>query len=244
MSHIERFVSSAKRLSEKSCQDRRTINDHNTVMEFHQVLKLAMERERLSAPQVAKRMGVSRQTVYKWLQGQMPSRAHATGLAKLLGIENFGVANVIPLRQIGKRVPIIDQANAGRGTDAVNPYALGAAEDYLDVSFDVSEGTVALRLCGDSMEPDFHEGEIVIIDPAVLPELDDYVVAEVLETGQDIGQGRWTFKQYRPRGVTVNGSTAFDLVPRNPSYETISVNPKNPGRIIGTMVEHRRRRFR
>jgi hypothetical protein len=45
--------------------------------------------------------------------------------------------------------------------------------------------TFALKLCGDSMEPEFHEGEIVIIDPAVMPEAGDFVVLELFAPGSE-----------------------------------------------------------
>ena len=53
-----------------------------------------------------------------------------------------------------------------------------------------------------------------------------------------------TFKKYRARGSDANGVAIFDLVPLNSDYATVTVSSSNPGTIIGTMMEHRRRRRR
>ena len=52
------------------------------------------------------------------------------------------------------------------------------------------------------------------------------------------------FKKYRPRGHDSNGHEIFELVPLNQDWPTITVNADNPGQIVGTVMEHRRRRRR
>lgn len=74
----------------------------------------------------------------------------------------------------------------------------------------------------------------------VAPSSGDFVVAELFKIGQRQGEGDTTFKQYKLRGMA-GGTASFDLVPLNPEFDTISVNKARPGRIIGTIVEHRRR---
>ncbi|GKV89318.1 hypothetical protein PEC301619_13000 [Pectobacterium carotovorum subsp. carotovorum] len=83
------------------------------------------------------------------------------------------------------------------------------------------------------MQPDFSEGDTVIIDPDVSPIPGDFVVARN-------GDDEVVFKKYRPRGV-INGTDVFELSPLNDDYPTMR-SDETAIRIIGTMIEHRRYR--
>lgn len=82
------------------------------------------------------------------------------------------------------------------------------------------------------MEPDFKEGDIVIIDPSVKPRPGSFVVAKN-------GREEVTFKKYRPRSFDVLGNEIFELVPLNDDYPIMKSNEQTI-EIVGTMVEHRR----
>ena len=99
---------------------------------------------------------------------------------------------------------------------------------------DLSSNAFALRIKGDSMLPEFREGDTVIIDPAVAPRPGDYVVAKN-------GESEATFKKYRPRGVNELGQQVFELVPLNDDYPTLTVDATNPGRLVAPVIEHRRK---
>lgn len=135
-----------------------------------------------------------------------------------------------------RRIPLISCVQAGAMTEAVDPYALGDASEWMLTDLDLSQNAFALRIKGDSMLPEFREGDTVIIDPAVQPLPGDYVVAKN-------GENEATFKKYRPRGVNEQGQQVFELVPLNEDYPAMR-SDYTPIRIIGTMVEHRRYRKR
>ena len=143
-----------------------------------------------------------------------------------------------------RKVPLIDFADAGRGTTPTDPYPAGIGVETVEVTFPVSQATFALEVRGVSMEPVYTEGDIIIVDPQVEPLPDDDVLAELLPDGLDPGNGDITLKRYKPRGSANDSVIVFDLVPLNPEFETVTVNRNNPGRIIGTVVEHRIRRRR
>ncbi|CAI0838292.1 Peptidase S24-like [Serratia quinivorans] len=82
------------------------------------------------------------------------------------------------------------------------------------------------------MEPEFKEGDLIIVDPELNPLPGDYVVAKN-------GEHEATFKKYRARGVTQDGQDVFELVPLNPDYPTKSSLTEHI-EIIGVLVEHRR----
>lgn len=135
-----------------------------------------------------------------------------------------------------RRIPLISSVQAGAMTEAIDPYALGDAAEWMLTDLDLSQNAFALRIKGDSMLPEFREGDTVIIDPAVAPLPGDYVVAKN-------GENEATFKKYRPRGVNEQGQQVFELVPLNEDYPSMR-SDLTAIRIIGTMVEHRRYRKR
>ena len=90
----------------------------------------------------------------------------------------------------------------------------------------------ALEIRGDSMAERFREGDRVAIDPDIQPMPGDFVAAK--EDREDEA----TFKQYRLRGMDSRGRPIIELRPLNDAWPVITLDAKNPGRIVGTMVEH------
>ena len=134
-----------------------------------------------------------------------------------------------------RRIPVVSYVRAGHMAEAVDPYPVGDAEEWiLTDQLELSAGAFALRIRGDSMLPEFREGDTVIIDPAIAPLPGDYVVAKN-------GDNEATFKKYRPRGINEHGNPVFELVPLNDDYPSMR-SDRTPIRIIGTMIEHRRYR--
>ena len=207
-------------------------------------IKEARKKKGWSKSELGRRVEVARQTVHQWETGvTAPNRTHAPVVAKVLGI---------PLSQVGAdpsannveflsspaqsiKVPLIDWVSAGQGAQPSDPYPVGQGTEMLQVEFSVSENTFALEIRGVSMLPEFREGDRIIIDPNVEPLPNDYVVVK-LDSKEEC-----TFKKYVPRGTASDGTKVFDLVPENPDEKTITVNAANPGHIVGTMVEHRKR---
>lgn len=144
-----------------------------------------------------------------------------------------GGSNVeFTLPQGVRRVPVISYVQAGAWTEAVNTFQPGDANEWIITDSQHSPETFVLTVRGNSMEPDFKDGDRVIIDPAVRPRPGSFVVAKN-------GREEATFKKYRPRSVDVLGNDVFELVPLNEDYPTLRSN-EQPIEIIGTMVEHRR----
>ena len=144
--------------------------------------------------------------------------------------------NVKPAELGDRRVPIIDHVQAGEWTAATDPYEVGDAWAWLATDLELSRSAFALQIKGESMLPEFKEGDRVIIDPEVNPQPGDYVVAKN-------GEDEATFKKYRPRGMNERGDIVFELVPLNDDFATLR-SDITPIRIIGTMVEHRKYRKR
>lgn len=135
-----------------------------------------------------------------------------------------------------RRIPLVSYVQAGAMTEVVDSYSPGMGADFLLTDLDLGANAFALKIRGDSMRPEFAEGDVVIIDPSVTPHPGDFVVAKN-------GSNEATFKKYRPRGIDELGQEVFELVPLNDDYPSMRSNV-TPIMIIGTMVEHRRYRRR
>lgn len=158
------------------------------------------------------------------------------GQGQMLASSDPGNVNVRPAEVGLRRIPLISSVQAGLMTEAVNPFPPGVAFEYLLTDLQLSEHAFALEIEGQSMEPEFKEGDRIIVDPALQPQPGDFVVAKN-------GREEATFKKYRPRGIGQGGREVFELVPLNDDYPTIN-SEHEPARIIGVMVEHRRYRRR
>ncbi len=84
----------------------------------------------------------------------------------------------------------------------------------------------ALRVLGDSMEPEFTDGCVVIIDPGYAPRNGSYLVVEFA--------GDVFFRQ-----LVIDGERRF-LKPLNPKYGGFELTP--PYRILGGVVQRAGRR--
>ena len=172
----------------------------------------------------------------------MPSMASLERIAKALGVsedvllksgEDDG-SNVVVVQEGGQRVRVLEWRDLGV---AIIPSKLpdtGDLYDSLLVDMNISEGSFALRLRGDSMEPTFRQGDIVIVDPQLQPRPGDCVLAID-------GAGEHTFKQYRDLGIDQAGNRTFELQPLNSLYPSRRSDREHL-EIVATMVEHRRRR--
>lgn len=144
--------------------------------------------------------------------------------------------NVTPAPIAVRRVPIISYVQAGMMTEAFDPFTMGDGFETITTDLDLSGSAFGLIIKGPSMEPDFREGDKVIIDPAVSPQPGDFVVAKNT-------QEEATFKKYRPRGTDERGEMVFELVPLNDDFPTLH-SERDHLHVIGVMVEHRKYRRR
>lgn len=148
--------------------------------------------------------------------------------------DNIEIIQGITLQRDRRGYPIISAVQAGIWRDIVDSFPRGGADEYIMANNSYGRHTFALRITGNSMEPEFREGDVVVIDPDVRPNAGDYVVAKNHEEAA-------TFKKYRPRGINEAGQDVFELVPLNEDYAPMR-SDLQPIHIIGTMVEHTRYR--
>jgi SOS-response transcriptional repressor LexA len=159
--------------------------------EFGQtILRLAKERK-MTLMALAEAADISRHYLSYLIHGQRdnPTIDVVSRIAAALAVplETFDMAlpndrKFSPVR----KVPLISWVRAGTWHEPSDPYVPGQAEEWLYADAD-DPGVFALRVEGDSMEPEFYDGDIIVVNPAVEPTSGEYVVAAV--------NGEASFKQ-------------------------------------------------
>lgn len=77
----------------------------------------------------------------------------------------LGDYNVADGPPVGRMVPLISWIQAGSFHETEDPYPVGDAEDWFPLPKKAGPRTFALRVRGISMEPKYHDGEIIFVDP-------------------------------------------------------------------------------
>jgi len=107
--------------------------------------------------------------------------------------------------------PLISWVQAGEWTEISEGYVPQYESELLPCPVRCSEETFVLRVQGVSMEPKFHEGDLIFVDPDAAPVHGKYVVVQLDESNEA------TFKQL--------------IVEENRQYLK-ALNPDWPNRII------------
>ena len=216
-----------------------------------QRIRESRKKAGLTQQALAGECGVSRAAVAQW-EGDVtkPSLDHlqeaADALDAWLPWLTTGAWGLSPSQQraldhaqpVQRPVPVVDYFHAGKWDLITDPRMLGEDIKFITTDLDVGSMVFALIVTGESMLPEFQEGDIIIIDPEVVPKPGDFVIAKL-----DL-QADGTFMKYRPRGTDKKRQPIIELVPLNEDWPTQTINAKNSGHIIGTLVEHRRYRQR
>lgn len=122
---------------------------------------------------------------------------------------------------------MISWVQAGNYQEVVDNLQPGQGE-RIDTTIPVNRYTFALRVVGDSMEPDFPQGSIIIVEPDMQPDPGDYVVVRN-------GENEATFKQL------IKDGPEWFLKPLNPRYP-IKQLPKDA--VICGVVRAMERKFK
>ncbi len=123
-------------------------------------------------------------------------------------------------------VPLISWVQAGDFVNPEPPTTPGYAADWLETSATTSKGAFALTVFGDSMSPEFWDGDVIVVDPDRSAENGSYIVAKN-------GEGA-TFKQ-----LVLDGPNVY-LKPLNERYPIRDMTGVE-FRIVGVVVEKRKR---
>lgn len=123
-----------------------------------------------------------------------------------------------------KKIPLISWVTAGQLSPVIDEYPAGWAEDWVYTTRK-GERMFALKVNGDSMEPVFKDGDVIIVDPDAESYHNDFVIAK------DILENEATFKQLRRLG------DQYMLHPLNPAYVDIVMDGSKRWVIAGKVVQ-------
>jgi SOS-response transcriptional repressor LexA len=205
-------------------------------MSIHKVIREGRAKLGLSEEKFAELCGVSRAAVQQWEKegegGTAPSRRNQQRVADVLGLTvaqlMSGSENVSIGPEVRGSVPLLSGVQAGAYKMHVdNFHPNDGGEERIATTVPVKRHTFALRVVGDSMEPDFIEGSILIVEPELEAQPGDFIIAKN-------GEEETTFKQL------VKDGGDWYLKPINPRYP---VKPLGKSSIVG-VVRAVERRFR
>ncbi len=207
-------------------------------------IREARKTSGLTIHKLAEALGVTPSAIAQYEAGKSGLRIEtAVKMAETLGVSLQWLISGEGINPTGSRepkyyAPIVNTVQAGMWTDVIAPPALPEGTKHLELDDKPIGEALALEIDGQSMLPEFKPGDIIVVDTGLDPLPGDYVVALIDNDNQA------TFKKYRPRGENENGNPVIELAPLNSDYPTLIIDERRPGRIIGTMIEHRRYRRR
>lgn len=166
----------------------------------------------LSQASLGELAGLDQTVISKLERGDVQETSRIAALANVLqcdalwlatGKESGGNVTNVDHGQ-GNRVPLISFVAAGSWTDAVDNYAPGDGEAWVETTVPVKRHTYALRVEGDSMEPRFPNGAILIVEPEAEAKSGSFVIMRQNGTDATFKQlvhdgGRWYLKPVNPR---------------------------------------------
>ena len=169
----------------------------------------------------------------KWRQfvkNLVHKKADARRLSDLLAKSNLDIEPAESVLAAGRLVPIINKVAAGYPTDFDDlNYPAGVADDYVRCPDLHDPNAFAVRVVGDSMEPRFCEGDIVIFSPvAEVHNGDDCFVRFAMphET---------TFKR-----VFFEADNKVRLQPRNDKYPPTIIDGKRINGLYRATIKYQR----
>jgi len=197
----------------------------------------------LNQVEVAKIIGVYKSAVSQWESGNEVTIANLNRWANALQtttsfllsgdgpefLESSEFSIDHTFLEKNKQVPVISWVQAGAWMEIEDNFHPGDADEWVKPPFNVGERSFALRILGDSMEPKFYPGDIIIVDPDVPVETGKFVIAKI-KNGNP-GEDEATFKQFFRDGDRVL------LKPLNrDDYKVMDVTDKDVC-IVGVMVQ-------
>jgi phage repressor protein C with HTH and peptisase S24 domain len=169
----------------------------------------------------------------KWRQiakNLIDTKADSSRLTELLAESDLNVEQEKMQLAAGRLVPVINKVSAGYPTDFNDlDYPVGIADDYIRCPDLHDPNSFAVRVVGDSMEPKFREGDIVIFSPAAeVHNGDDCFVRFTMphET---------TFKR-----AFFESDNKVRLQPRNEKYSPTIVDGKRINGLYRAVVKYER----
>ncbi len=211
-------------------------NDDKRVKKIGDYIREKRLKKGFSYRELAKLVGLAHGTIKNIEDGRVnPTldvlykicRGLLIDMEDLLRESGYLPPNVVPIKREGRvrKIPVISWVMAGKWHEVCDSFQPGDADDWIETTGVKGENVFALRVKGDSMEPEFFDGDIIIVNPHVEAKPGDFVIVR----NEDNGEA--TFKQLKKYGDT------WVLHPLNPKYPDLELKKEFRYRIIGKVVK-------
>jgi len=207
------------------------LNKLEEVLEFEPGLLLHIAHLERMPSDIRQKYETAEAEVQKWRQivrNVIDREVSPNKLGKLVSKKKLRMKQKKEPLAAGRLVPVINKVAAGYPRDFNDlDYPVGIADDYIRCPDVHDPNAFAVRVVGDSMEPKFHEGDIVIFSPAVeVSSGDDCFIRFTMphET---------TFKR-----VFFESKDKVRLQPRNDKYAPSIVEGKRINGIYRAIIKH------
>lgn len=167
----------------------------------------SLRKERgITGSELARRIGVEAHTLRRWERGEVQPPSHTA--AAIASFFNVTLEVVLGMEErnegkgIGRpTIPVFGRAEGGSGIVNFDQPPIDHIEKpgYLDAV----DNCYALMVVGDSMEPRFFAGEILIVNPFRAPRAGDFVVVQYRRNG-DIMAIAKRFVRHTANALTVH----------------------------------------
>lgn len=192
----------------------------------------ALNNKGLKQSELVKITGIDKSSISLYMSGKIvPKGDKLYKLSIALGVTPEWLSGFnVPMEPVSKRIikiPVLGTVRAGYPVEAVENIL-----DYEEISEEMSRcgEHFALRVNGDSMEPKFSDGDVVIVRKQ--EDVDNGDIAIMLVNGDEA-----TIKKVQKFEGGIN------LIPSNPSYNVLTYSNKEiaqlPVQCIGKVVELR-----
>lgn len=126
--------------------------------------------------------------------------------------------------EVSRMVPVISWVQAGAWHEVIDNFQPGDAEEWLPSPVRCSPQTFVVRVRGESMEPRFHDGELIFVDPAGEARNKSFVVVRLDDSKEA------TFKQ-----LIIEGDKHY-LKPLNPHWPEPVIPINGRATICGVVI--------
>lgn len=216
------------------------MTDNSQNQDFGSRLTKLMQDKKLERTELSNLTGINYEMIRRYMVGlAQPRPDKMQKLAEALGVSmaflSYGKEQMIfeAVRKI-RNVPVLSWVRAGLFHET-GELQYDETEPVYDE--DYPEGIYWLTVKGDSMEPRFHEGDLILIDPNRTAKAGDYVIAIRLDA-EGSYENAMTFKKYRQGFDEKIGRDYSQLVPLNEDYAVID-SRHTPFEVRGVVLERK-----
>lgn len=186
-----------------------------------ELIEKQMIKHGIKQADIMRSMDAARATVHKWVNGSIPSGDKYSKFLRVLGLTEDALGDIVTIDQATviktKSVPILNYVQAGNFTTIDDVDALETFEIPIN-DIPTHNKYFLLKIKGDSMynpsdRKSMNDGDIVLIDATIHPEIGNIVVAKN-------GEHEATIKK-------LAGDPGMPLLaPLNPQYQSIAAYTK------------------